>query len=219
MSTTFGLKFRLDCPYFAAFRKPTSTSLILSYPIPPYTTIRGLISNALGLSRDDLRVQDWFKIGIRLLNFEKSREMAKILKFKGTGKKYERTFPSAPMFKEFLVEPSYEIFLVGEESKINKVYSSLQNPKRPLYLGSSDDLVDLEIFEPGKVDERETTEVWSATEGIYEGCIVEKVPYKFVRMGKKFVLEYKTLSIPVKAPIIGRFQSVSFEDGRALWVT
>ncbi len=75
----FGLKFRADSPYFTTFREPTSTSLILSYAIPPYTTIRGLISNALGLPRDDLRVQDWFRIGIKPLRFEKSREMAKIL--------------------------------------------------------------------------------------------------------------------------------------------
>ncbi|RLC75080.1 MAG: CRISPR-associated protein Cas5, partial [Chloroflexi bacterium] len=43
-----GLKFKIDCLYFNTFRKPISTSLILTYFIPPYTTIRGMISNALG---------------------------------------------------------------------------------------------------------------------------------------------------------------------------
>ncbi|RLI80187.1 CRISPR-associated protein Cas5 [Archaeoglobales archaeon] len=214
-----GLKFRVDCPYFTTFREPTSTSLILTYLIPPYTTIRGMISNALGLSRDDLRVQEWFKIGIKPLNFEKCREMAKILKLKGTGKNYQRTFPSSPMFREFLVEPSYEIFLVGDDERIKEVHSALLNPERPLYLGGSDDLVDIEVFEPVEVEETEADEVWSVAEGVYEGCIVEKVPYKFVRVGRTFSVEYKTMSIPVNTPIKGTFRSISFGEGENIWVT
>jgi len=214
-----GLKFKIDCLYFNTFRKPISTSLILTYFIPPYTTIRGMISNALGLPRDDLRVQEWFKIGIKPLNFEKCREMAKILKLKGTGKYYQRTFPSSPMFREFLVESSYKIFLVGNDERIKEAYSALLNPKRPLYLGGSDDLVDIEVFEPVEVEETETDEVCSIVEGVYEGCIVERVPYKFMRVGRTFSVEYKTVSIPVKTPIKGTFRSVSFGEGENVWVT
>ena len=213
-----GLKFRIDSPYFATFREPTSTSLILTYVIPPYTTIRGMISNALGLPRDDLSVQDWFKIGIKPLRFAKSREMAKILKLKGTGRKYERTFPSSPMFREFLVEPSYEVFLVGEEDKIRKTYSALLNPARPLYLGGSDDLVDLDVFELVEVEKTETKEVWSVVERVYEGCVVEKVPYKFVKTGKTFDVVYKTVSIPIQNPVKGVFKTVSFGKGESVWV-
>jgi len=214
-----GLKFRVDCPYFTTFREPTSTSLILTYLIPPYTTIRGMISNALGLPRDDLRVQEWFKIGIRPLNFEKCREMAKILKLKGTGKNYQRTFPSSPMFREFLVEPSYEIFLVEDNERIKEVYLALLDPKRPLDLGGSDDLVDIEVFEPIEVREVEVNEVRSVVEGVYEGCVVQKVPYKFVRVRRTFSIEYKIVSIPVNTPIKGTFRSISFGEGENVWVT
>ncbi|MCD6237138.1 MAG: CRISPR-associated protein Cas5 [Thermoplasmata archaeon] len=219
MSDILGLKFRVDCPYFTTFREPTSTSLILSYVVPPYTTIRGMISNALGLLRDDLRVQEWFKIGIKPLGFEKCREMAKILKLKGTGKKYERTFSSSPMFREFLVEPSYEIFLVGDESRIKEVHSALSDPKRFLYLGGSDDLVDIEVFEPVEVEEVEANNVRSVVEGVYEGCIVEKVPYKFVRAGRTFGINYKVVSIPIKKPIKGVFKSISFGEEENVWMT
>jgi len=207
-----GLKFRIDSPYFVTFREPTSTSLILTYVIPPYTTIRGMISNALGLPRDDLSVQDWFKIGIKPLRFEKSREIAKVLKLKGTGRKYERTYPSSPMFREFLVEPSYEVYLVGDEEKIRKTYSALLNPERPLYLGGSDDLVDLDIFEPVEVEETEANEVWSVVEGIHEGCVVEKVPYKFVKVGRSFGVEYKTVSIPFNSPIREKIKCIRIYD-------
>jgi CRISPR-associated protein Cas5h len=216
MSANFGLKFRIECPYFATFREPTTTSLILSYIIPPYTTIRGLISNAIGLPRDDLRVQEWFRIGIKLINFDKCKELAKILKLKGIGKNYERTFPSSPMFKEFLVEPSYEIFLVGNKNRIEKVYNALKNPERPLYLGSSDDLVDLEVFEPMEVKEVEAEEVWCVVEGIHEGCVVEKIPYKFIKLGKDFAVEYKTVSIPLRSSLKGKFIAVNFGDERVV---
>ncbi len=215
----WGLKLRVECPYFAAFRKPTSTSLILTYIIPPYTTIRGMFSNALGLPRDDLRIQEWFRIGIKLLYAEKSRELAKILKLKGKGEIYQKTYPSSPVFREFLVEPNYEIFVVGEENEILKLHRALLNPKRPLYLGSSDDLVDLEISEPMKVEEIEMTEIWSVVEGIYEGCVVEKVPYKFLKNKKSFDVEFKTVSIPIKGPIKGYFKGFNFGGGENIWAT
>lgn len=84
----FGFKFRIETLYFTTFRKATSTSLISSYSIPPFTTIRGLISNALGLKRDDLRIQNWIKIGIKPLNnINRSTEIVKVLKLKRNWKK------------------------------------------------------------------------------------------------------------------------------------
>jgi len=162
-----------------------------------------MISNALGLPRDDLKVQEWFKIGIKPVNheFEKSREMAKILKLKGTGKEYQRDFPSSPMFREFLVGASYEIFLVGEEDRIREVHSAISSPKRPLYFGSSDEMVDVDVFEPVEIEEVEAEEVWSVVEGIHEGCVVERVPYRFVRVGTGFNVEYKTVSVPMRYPV------------------
>jgi CRISPR-associated protein Cas5h len=215
-----GLSLRVECPYFATFRKPTTTSIILTYLIPPYTTIRGMLSNALGLPRDDYRVQEWFKIGIKPLRFSKSKEMAKILKLKRTGKTYQKSFPSSPIFREFLVEPSYEIFLVGDDSKITEVYSALKNPRRPLYFGGSDDIVDLDVFEPMKVEEKEVSELRCVVEGIYKGCVIEKVPYKFVKMRKNFNVVYKTVSIPVKDPIKVKrsFKAIHFGDWGDIWV-
>lgn len=62
------LRFELETPYLANFRKPFSTITILSYSFPPYTTIRGLLANSLGLERDDYSLQDKFDISIRPLN-------------------------------------------------------------------------------------------------------------------------------------------------------
>lgn len=202
MKHMFGFKFRIETLYFTTFRKATSTSLISSYSIPPFTTIRGLISNALGLKRDDLRIQNWIKIGIKPLNnINRSTEIVKVLKLKGTGKKYQKTFPSSPIFKEFLVNPIYDIYIAGEQEKIDAIYNSLKNPKRPLYIGGSDELVDITIFEPTTINKITSNKISCVMEGINENCVIEKIPYKFILNGKTFSLEYKTVSIPKEEKI------------------
>lgn len=172
----------------------------MSYSIPPYTTIRGLIANALGLERDNLSIQDWIKIGMKPLKFSnRSREMAKMLKLKGTGESYKKVFPSSPMFKEFLVLPSYDIYIAGDDNKIDDIYDALLHPARPLYLGASDDLVDIEPSKPVEIKKVITKEITGVIEGIHENCFVERIPYKFIKKGKDFSLEYKTISIPETA--------------------
>ena len=119
-----------------------------------------------------------------------------------------RTFPSSPVHKEFLVRPSYWIYLVGEENKIKEIHKALNNPRRPLYLGASDDLVDLEVFEPIKVEKTQNTEVHSILDGVYEGCLIENLPYRFVPVKdrksnlKEVHLEYKLVSIPRSFPYV-----------------
>ncbi len=192
-----GFEFQLNTLYFTTFRKPTSTSLILSYTVPPYTTLRGLLSNALGKKRDDYSVQDWVKIGISPPeSLNRSKEMAKILKLKGTGKTHNKVFPSSPVFKELLVTPIYRVFLAGIEDKIKLIYESLQNPQRPLYMGESDDLVDIEVSELIEIHETKSNHITGLIGGIHEKCVIENLPYKFIQKGNVFSIEYKTVSIP-----------------------
>ena len=81
-----GIIIRCEVLYFVTFRKPASTSLILTYPIPPFTTIRGMIANALGLAQHDHSLQDQIKIGLRVLDAGfKNVEMAKV-EFRGMTK-------------------------------------------------------------------------------------------------------------------------------------
>ncbi|MCX9012357.1 MAG: CRISPR-associated protein Cas5 [Candidatus Methanoperedens sp.] len=215
-----GLKFRLEGLYFTTFRKPTSTSLIMSYSIPPYTTIRGLIANALGLKRDDYSIQDWVKIGIKPLSFSnRSREMAKMLKLKGTGETHQKIFPSSPMFKEFLVSPSYEIYISGEDDKVNLIYNALLQPARPLYIGASDDLTDIEPSKPVEIEEVNAKQISGVIEGVHENCLVENIPYKFVKKGKDYSLEYMTASIPQSDTLSLREEVKCWRfDGDNVWL-
>lgn len=77
------LRFNIETPYLANFRNPFSTITILSYSFPPYTTIRGLLANALGLERDDYALQEKHEIGLKLLNMpERTQDIVLMKKLK-----------------------------------------------------------------------------------------------------------------------------------------
>lgn len=193
----------------------------MCYPIPPYTTIRGLIANALGLKRDDYSVQEWIRIGIKPIIFSnRSREMAKMLKLK-EDKRWRRPsqYVSSPMFKEFLVSPSYEIYIAGDGDKINHIYNALLQPERPLYIGASDELADIEPSKPVELKEVSTKEISGVIEGVHGKCFVESIPYKFVKKGKDFSLEYKTVSIPQNGIIAVKEEVRCWRfDGENVWL-
>lgn len=197
-----GLILDLEILYFSTFRKPSSTSLILTYTIPPFTTIRGMIANALGLQRDDYSLQDKIKIGISVEEFGfKNTEIAKILKFKENKNRPLRSYPSAPMFREYVVNPKYKAYLGGGEDIIGKIFNAMQTPERPLYLGQSDDLVDVTTFQSFDIEEIESDYVDSVVEEIVPGATIEKLPYKFFEENGKYSVEFKLVSIPKSIPI------------------
>ena len=85
------LRFNIETPYLANFRNPFSTITILSYSFPPYTTVRGLLANALGLERDNYSIQDQFEISLKPLNMpERSQNIALMKKLKSNLSQKER---------------------------------------------------------------------------------------------------------------------------------
>ena len=192
-----GLIIHCEAPYFVTFRKPATTSLILTFPVPPFTTIRGMIANALGQLQHDHSLQEQIKISLRILEPGFTNvEMAKILKLKSSPGPPRRKYPSSPMFKEYIVNPEYEFFVAGKRDIMQQIYTALLFPKRPLYLGQSDDLVVHKTSELLDVNETEVEEFDSAVEGIHEGCVVEKVPYAFIESNGRYSVEYKLISVP-----------------------
>ncbi|MBI5681164.1 MAG: CRISPR-associated protein Cas5 [Methanobacterium sp.] len=200
------LSFEIEGIYFNCFRKPTSTSTIVSYSIPPFTTIRGVLSNCLGLGQfprheEYLLLQDEIKIGIQKIAIKGiSKELSKILKLKKTGSGFRRVFPSSPMFREFLVNPEYKVYVLGNNEKIEDISKKLKNPERPLYLGQSDDMVDITNIKTIKTEKTESKKIHSVVEGIYENCEIVKIPYKFGNDGKS--LQELTISLPMGYPLI-----------------
>lgn len=201
-----GLTFEIEGVYFVCFRKPTSTSTILTYPVPPFTTIRGFLANALGWDQDsyyrELRgdtrnlLYD-LRIGIEVVSYgDPNAELAKVLKLIPRTSGYQRSFPSAPMHREFLVKPRYCIYLAGEESVIEEIATALASSQRPLYLGQSDDMIDYTSPRMVEAEETKSNELDSIAEGVHPDCDVLRLPRRFVPEGDGWSLEYLLVSLP-----------------------
>ena len=168
-----------EMPYFACFRKPASTSVLLTYPVPPFTTVVGMIANALGISRPQyfegirwLQSTLWLNLRPLELPPRPSRELAKILKLVGEEREQRRptSFPSSPVHKYFLLRPSYRFFVASEDDEaLSEIVDALKYPKRPLYLGQSDDMVVVRIVWQGEVERKVSQEAWGLVPGSHEG--------------------------------------------------
>jgi len=204
-----GFSFILEILYFATFRKPNSTSLILTFTVPPFTTLRGMISNALGLPRDDYSLQDRLKFGISVKKTGiKNTEVLKILKFIKTDKKSKKkrqpwdmkNYPSSPLFHEFLTSFVYKIYLASEDEKLlTNIRERMGNPIRSLYLGQSDDLIDIsEVSSIVNVKNTMASKFSSIISNtIIPGVVLEKLPYAFKEANGKYFVEYRMVAIPV----------------------
>lgn len=189
MDEKSGISFVLDVPYFACFRRPASTNLLQTYKVVPFTTIRGLIANALEYERDNLSLQDKVKIGIQPIRVEKpTTEMCKILKLTRGKNEFKSVnsrsmlwdFPSSPMFKSFLIQPRYRIYAASREnSLVTEIASALSSPKRPLYLGQSDDMVVVDAIKTYTLRTGVSNMFWSLIEGVHPECSLLKLPYQF----------------------------------------
>ena len=236
------LRFKLEIPYLVNFRKPFSTITILSYPFPPYTTIRGLLANALGLERDDYSLQDKFEISLKPLNTpERFQDMVLMKKLKppADSKKrkdlmkkleehgfnldilekkerelYERLripqSTSAPFVKEYITPIKCLVYILGEKDDLWALKDALENPKRPLYIGGSDDFVIISVLDdkPFEVEEIESDELDSIVRingeatPIDKRRIVGRVPYRFNEINKR-KRDYSREDAVVAAPLPG----------------
>jgi len=146
------------------------------------------------------------KIGIQPLNLReiernKTTEICKLLKMierEAAVRPKPYSFPSAPLFKEFLVNPRYKIYLHGG-NLLRKIYKKLQDPERPLYIGQSDDMIDITELNLLEIKDTYSNQINSVLKGIYEKCEIVKLPYKFSEDGRN--LEEITISIPQSFPL------------------
>ncbi len=210
-NTLLGLVVHLEAPYFACFRRPASTSIILTYPVPPFTTILGLVANALGVPRaayaealEELQQRLYLNLRPLIPPERPSRELAKILKLVGEEREQRRpsSFPSSPMHRYFLVRPSFRLFLAGERETIFQVAQALRTPKRPLYLGQSDDMVLTDIIWQGEAAECQSSHAWALVPGVWEegSRRVEILRLPLAFKGERTLLYSEPLTLPSHFP-------------------
>jgi len=221
-----GLTILVEAPYFACFRRPTTTSVVLSFPVPPPSTIFGMFLNALGVeSKHDsahyfsaLKVlQERLKLNISPVGSlgRPVVELAKLLKLiEREAERKPGSFPSSPIFREFLVRPCYEVFVASEESDLlRRIAEAIRNPARPLYIGQSDDMAVVEVVWEGEARERKGREFYGLLRGTVEGCEVLRLPFGFE--DEQTLLCLPLVSLPRRVPVDVGEERQGFEfDGK-----
>lgn len=142
---------------FAQYRNPFTFYYAQSYPLPPKSTIIGMLQNATGkyyrLGREfwDLEVsvhggfesvfwnyQSLIKGNISLVRYGNNITLwNQEAPLYGKGRTSQRT----PVYQQELFNGYLYIFLRGEEDKIDEVKEFLLNPQKILYLGRSEDVI------------------------------------------------------------------------------
>lgn len=167
-----GIQFELSVPYECSFIKQTAVNSLDSYSIPPLTTVRGMIYNAM--ARPSLLFQDYHTtrtVDKDLINeeyefrkrFESSTHMGIEVVDEGIMKSDLRTRMkhggrsgelgntggdnislSYVAKHQTIVNPRYLVTMMSESERyIEATREALNNPRRILYLGTSDNLVDV----------------------------------------------------------------------------
>jgi len=227
--TWYGLTVDLESPYFACFRQVAATSVVLTYPVPPFTTLIGMLLNALGVHHADYeaerdRLQGALRFNLRPLEpmGRPQRELAKLLKLVGEGRKEEGKrpvdFPSSPVRKSFLVRPAYRVYLAAESQElIGRLWEALHRPARPLYLGGSDDMVVVTPRWMGVVDWAQASETWGMLPGLHEGCELIRLPVAF-RAGRDLAPP-PLFALPRRFPFpLPQPQRLAFFESEGVWL-
>lgn len=147
----------------ASYRKPSSMQIKESYPLPPYSTIIGMIHLACGYKEyvdmdisiqgsyyskvNDLYTRYEFKPGF----YDKERHSVEV-----KSKEYKSTgLTSGPANIELLTNVELVVHIKPKlDNKIGDIYEGLKSPKEYLSLGRREDLLIIENVEIVDVEEK-----------------------------------------------------------------
>jgi CRISPR-associated Cas5-like protein len=164
------LRIKLDVPVECRFTKADTFNGLPTYPIPPVTTVRGVCYAAL--NRPSLLNQDSKPYTPNKETIDTEREFRQMFeqttrvsvqspinpnnntqtdlrkRMKVSRSDDKKTYKTYVAQEQSLISPEFIAYMeFTDESLKNSVKSALNNPQRLLYLGHSDDLVDISVSE------------------------------------------------------------------------
>lgn len=149
------LKATLEVPFWCSFRVPTAVNFHPTYPVPPMTTLYGLIAAAMGWPSDDYSQLENLEISVVLVESgERIEGYNKIIKWDRRDREM-RTL----IMRHKLIQPVYQLLAKGSEKLITEIKAALEDPYFPLCLGESDDLVEVKDIGIYPVVMEETKEI------------------------------------------------------------
>ncbi len=146
----------------ASYRKPSSMQIKESYPLPPYSTVIGMIHNACGFLEYvdmNISIQGSYHSKVNELYtryefkprfYDKKRHSIEI-----TSKEEKSTgLTVGPANVELLTKVELIIHIVPkQEEKRQEIYEGLKKPKEYLSLGRREDLLVIEKVEEVEIEE------------------------------------------------------------------
>ncbi len=144
----------------ASFRSPETHTFHKTLPLPPKTTIIGMMGAAMGLSLEDIHklVEDQgFLVGVYGFNKGLMRDLWNYRKLTGKEKNYtENDIKNRKQYSILIREYLFDNFFIfyfgcNELEKLEHLRSAFLSPVYPLTVGNSDDL--FKICEVGDIIE------------------------------------------------------------------
>jgi CRISPR-associated Cas5-like protein len=196
------LGLRLIVPFWCSFRDPVGTNLHRTFPVPPPSTLYGLVAAALGLAQDDQsrRGEMRFAVAVRhegeLVESyskwmkaaegpkdEKEANARAAMRSRGLLTPDESVWISTTIIRQKLIQPVFDVGVLCALPLAREISDAVDEPAFPISLGESDDVVD--IVSLGIDDIVPTNEpATGVVSGVQPGGILASLPCRFQPMGR-----------------------------------
>ena len=100
------------------------------------------------------------------------------------------------IIRQKIVGAHYLVYIKSSEALLEEAQSALMDPHWSLYLGESDDVVDVVSPKIVEVEMVSVQRIHSIIPGLAEDCQLIKVPQRFVKHGQSWRVEQQLYSIP-----------------------
>ena len=105
-------------------------------------------------------------------------------------------FYKITVMRQKMIGVEYIAYFKAPEDRLIEGHQALLSPHWPLYLGESDDLVDVLSPRIIEVEPISVERIHSIIPGLEQDCRLVKVPYRFLKQGQSWHVEQQLYSIP-----------------------
>ncbi|PRD06939.1 type I-B CRISPR-associated protein Cas5 [Bacillus sp. MYb56] len=152
----------------SCYKKPMAQKAKETYPLPPYSTVKGFLHYVLGANElipMEISIQGTHEgklFDLQIHHFYKSKEVT-----------------TMPMHVHMLKEISLIFHVRAEQSVLEQLQTALENINEAPSLGRREDLAVIESVKLVTLNERQTKEIITLKNDIYipRHCIVDRLDY------------------------------------------
>jgi len=205
MASDVCLGLRLYVPFWCSFRDPLTSNVHRTFPVPPPSTLYGLVAAALGLPQDDQSYRTAIRFAVAIdqsgdlvetyskwmkaaedplskatpANKPKIEAALQAMRNRGELTPDLAVWISTPIIRQKIIQPIFTIGILCQQEIAQEIADAIRHPAFPLYLGESDDVVDVEQLGL-QMPEPTTAPATGAVSGVREGGTLASLPCRFV---------------------------------------